>query len=208
MTGVQTCALPISSSSSDRQKFTISAWIKKSQFGSYQGFVQATCPNPPFADSFDGLRWNSSDQLEFCARGGNDIYLVPNMLFRDPSAWYHIVVAVDTTQATSTNRVKMYLNGSQITSFSSSSYPAQNYSNIMNSAVPHVFGKNADLSNEYFNGLMASTYFIDGQALTPSSFGETDATTGIWKPKSYSGTYGTNGFYLKFENSEIGRAHV
>ena len=62
------------SSSSDRQKFTISAWIKKSQFGSYQGFVQATCPNPPFADSFDGLHWNSSDQLEFCARGGRHIF--------------------------------------------------------------------------------------------------------------------------------------
>ena len=178
--------------------YTWSGWIKKTKndevapniFGAHSGGLRDCI-------RFDG--GGNALQMIFNEVGSGN--LVTTQVLRDVSAWYHIVVAVDTTQATSTNRVKIYLNGSQITSFSTSSYPAQNYVNILNAANPHVFGKNADLSNEFFNGYIAETYFIDGQQLTPSSFGETDTTTGIWKPKAYTGTFGNNGFYLQFKNS-------
>jgi hypothetical protein len=178
--------------------YTWSGWIKKTKndevapniFGAHSGGLRDCI-------RFDG--GGNALQMIFNEVGSGN--LVTTQVLRDVSAWYHIVVAVDTTQATSTNRVKIYLNGSQITSFSTSSYPAQNYTNILNAANPHVFGKNADLSNEFFNGYIAETYFIDGQQLTPSSFGETDTLTGIWKPKAYVGTFGNNGFYLQFKNS-------
>jgi len=178
--------------------YTWSGWIKKTKndevapniFGAHSGGLRDCI-------RFDG--GGNALQMIFNEVGSGN--LVTTQLLRDVSAWYHIVVAVDTTQATSTNRVKIYLNGTQITSFSTSSYPAQNYTNILNAANPHVFGKNADLSNEFFNGYIAETYFIDGQQLTPSSFGETDTLTEIWKPKAYVGTFGNNGFYLQFKNS-------
>jgi hypothetical protein len=179
--------------------YTWSGWIKKTTIGE-------VAPNI-FGAHSGGLR----DCIRFDG-GGNALQMIFNeagsgnlvttQVLRDVSAWYHIVVAVDTTQATSTNRVKIYLNGSQITSFSTSSYPAQNYVNILNAANPHVFGKNADLSNEFFNGYIAETVFIDGTALDPTSFGEFDEDSGIWKPIDVSGlTFGTNGFYLDFEDS-------
>ena len=178
--------------------YTWSGWIKKTTIGE-------SAPNIFGAHSggfrdcirFDG--GGNALQMIFNEAGSGN--LVTTQLLRDVSAWYHIVVAVDTTQATSTNRVKIYLNGNQITSFSTSSYPAQNYTNIINGANVHVFGKNANLSNEFFNGYISETYFIDGQQLDATSFGQTDTDTGIWIPKAYTGTYGTNGFYLKFANS-------
>ena len=127
------------------------------------------------------------------------ISLTTTGLFRDPSAWYHIVVAIDTTQATSTNRVKLYVNGEQITSFSSATYPSLNYNTFVNSTNTHVTGarrySNGTI-NKYFDGYLTEINLIDGQALTPSDFGEYDAITGVWQPARYTGTYGTNGFYL------------
>ena len=122
--------------------------------------------------------------------------------FRDVSAWYHIVVAVDTTQATASNRIKLYVNGSQITAFDSSTYPSQNTDMQINttSYTTHIGKRNNN--SAYFDGYMAEVVFIDGQQLDPTSFGEFDADTGIWKPINVSGlTFGTNGFYLPFENS-------
>ena len=148
--------------------------------------------------------------LEFNASAGLSIFdsntsapapiLVTTQVFRDPSAWYHIVIAVDTTQATAANRIKIYINGSQITSFSSATYPAQNSNPYMNSAVAHAISSYQPYSAFYFDGYMTEVNFIDGQALTPSSFGSTNATTGVWQPAKYTGTYGTNGFYLNFNS--------
>jgi hypothetical protein len=120
-------------------------------------------------------------------------------VYRDPSAWYHIVLAVDTTQATAANRAKLYVNGVQVTAFTTAVYPTLNLDMVVNSAVVHYNGRIAN-SAIYFDGYLTEINFIDGQALTPSSFGETDTTTGSWKPKAYTGTYGTNGFYLKFSD--------
>jgi hypothetical protein len=122
--------------------------------------------------------------------------LITTQVFRDPSAWYHIVLNVDTTQATSSDRMKLYVNGQQITAFSSSTYPSLNEDLPINAAAAHDIGK-----ANYFNGYMTEINFIDGQALTPSSFGETNAQTGVWQPKAYSGSYGTNGFYLNFSDN-------
>jgi hypothetical protein len=124
-----------------------------------------------------------------------------NRLFRDTSAFYHILVAIDTTQGTASDRVKIYVNGSQETSLSSSSYPNQNASMPFGLATYNQRIGERD-GQDYFDGLMSHFHFIDGTAYAPSDFGETDSTSGIWKPKTApSVTYGTNGFFLKFENS-------
>ena len=130
-------------------------------------------------------------------------YRITSAAFRDPSAWYHIVMAVDTTQATAADRIKLYVNGTQITSFGTSNNPALNATmGFNNASSTQRIGLDAPASSAYhFDGYMAHVYFIDGQALTPSSFGQTDAATGVWVPKAYSGTFGTNGFFLQFKNA-------
>jgi hypothetical protein len=148
-----------------------------------------------------------SDQIYFQG-GGTDkliVYLgasqTTTQVFRDPSAWYHFVFAVDTTQATASNRLKIYLNGSQITAFDATGYPTQNSTTKINSAVAHYIGRYAASASDYVDGYITEVNFIDGQALTPAAFGETNAATGVWQPKKYAGTYGTNGFYLPFSTS-------
>ena len=126
-----------------------------------------------------------------------------NAVFRDPSAWYHFVIIIDTTQATASDRVKLYVNGEQVTSFSTATYPSLNYTF---EGVITTSGNAVNLGRSFVNSTalhpieayITEYHHVDGQALTPSDFGETDTTTGIWKPKRYTGTYGTNGFYLPF----------
>jgi len=122
--------------------------------------------------------------------------------FRDPSAWMHIVVSCDRTLATQEDRTKIYINGERVTAFHSTpTYPAQNTNGIINTAVSTLIGKYSQ-STVYYNGSMTHVHFVDGTAYAASTFGETDSTSGIWKPKTApSVTYGTNGFFLKMENS-------
>jgi hypothetical protein len=122
-------------------------------------------------------------------------------VFRDASSWYHLVLAFDSTQATASNRVKIYVNGSQVTAFAISADPSLNYNSIVNTTTAHSIGRVALPTGFYFDGYLAEVNFIDGQALTPSSFGETDSVTGAWLPKKFTGTYGTNGFYLPFTDN-------
>jgi hypothetical protein len=125
-------------------------------------------------------------------------YRKSNAVFRDPSAWYHLVVTVDTTNATDTNRIRAYINNQEI-SWATNNSITQNADLGWNTTTQHGIGTKSG-SSLYFDGYMAEFHNIDGQALTPSDFGETDTATGVWKPKKYTGTYGTNGFYLKFDN--------
>ena len=128
--------------------------------------------------------------------------LVTTPVYRDPAAWYHVVIAIDTTQATASNRVKFYVNGVQITSFNTANYPSQNYNFVkFNRSTYQQVIAAVNSSTSLFDGELAEFRFIDGQQLTPSSFGATDATTGAWQPIAYAGTYGTNGFYLPFTNT-------
>jgi hypothetical protein len=131
---------------------------------------------------------------------GTNVQTAP--IYRDPSAWYHIVLSVDTTQATASNRLKIYVNNVQVTSFVSSTYPTQNLDTQINTTNEQAIGRDPlGGGSSYYDGLMTETYLIDGQQLTPSSFGETNAQTGVWQPKAYSGSYGTNGFYLNFSDN-------
>jgi hypothetical protein len=191
-------------SAGNRQIFTFSFWTKISNvtsrmatynFGNSTGTVGSGDGNIFFNQGSD-------QSLVVSCGGGVDMNVVTNQRFRDTSAWYHVVIAFDTTQATASNRVKVYINGTQVTSFSAATYPSQNYNlNVTNTSIQRLGTGYDGGITYYYDGSMASFYLIDGQQLTPSSFGETDATTGIWKPKGYSGSYGTNGFFLKFESS-------
>lgn len=188
----------------NRQIFTFSFWTKisnvTSRIATYNWGNSTGSPSSGDGNIF--FNQGSDQSLVVSCGGGVDINVVTNQRFRDTSAWYHIVIAFDTTQATASNRVKVYINGIQVTSFSATSYPAQNYNlNVTNTSIQRLGTGYDGGITYYYDGSMASFYLIDGTALTPSSFGETDATTGIWKPKSYTGSFGTNGFFLKFENS-------
>jgi hypothetical protein len=183
-------------SAGNRKTYTISFWQKRSKISYNYDMMIGTAYSAGAGNSFQIL-FDNTDKLIIQA-GDGSWQLISTQLFRDVSAWYHIVVAIDTTQATDSNRIKMYVNGSQVTSFSTATYMSQNLDTAWNNTIVQKVG---DFSLNYLEGYMANVYNIDGTALTPSSFGETDATTGIWKPKAYTGSYGTNGFFLKFENS-------
>jgi len=187
-------------SSGNRKTFTISTWFKRSGIGTQQEILSS---NNGGSDEI-ALRLTSTNELRFYnyQTSGLNFDLQTNQVLRDTSAWYHVVLAVDTTQATSSNRIKIYLNGEQITSFSSETYPNQNIDLNWNMNNSHNIGYREINTSEYFDGSLAHFHNIDGTAYDADTFGETDATTGIWKPKTApSVTYGTNGFFLKFENS-------
>ena len=187
-------------SAGNRQTFTISGWFKRGQLGIFQRLFVST--NDGLNVNWDQIYFNSDDTIYLWGYSGSSIYqLITNAVFRDPSAWYHIVVAYDTTQVTAANRIKLYVNGVQQTfSGGSGGYPAQNYSTYFNLNCPQYLGYSANM----LDGHCAEHNWVDGQALTPSSFGSTNSTTGVWQPARYTGTYGTNGFYLPFtDNSAL-----
>ena len=184
-------------SGGDTQKWTLSQWTKRGTLGVNQVVETSRLDG----SNFTRVEFLSGDTLQIWSVVSSVavIQLATTQVFRDPSAWYHIVVAVDTTQATAANRVKLYINGNQVTAFSTATYPSQNASSgFWNQVQLHEIA--AYSAGTFYDGYLTDIYNIDGQALTPSSFGETDTTTGSWKPKAYTGTYGTNGFYLKFSD--------
>jgi hypothetical protein len=175
--------------------WTWSGWVKGGVFGDMRIFSAATGGSAQASITF-----NSNSTVELAEYTGSYAYrLTTTQVFRDPSAWYHIVGVYDSTQATAANRVKLYVNGNQVTALTNATYPTQNYNGYLNSAMSHTHGSYMTTGN-YFDGYMTEVNFVDGQALTPSSFGETDTTTGSWKPKAYTSTYGTNGFKLNFSD--------
>ena len=188
-------------SAGNRRTFTWSGWVKRSKLGdenkTFTAGSSGTITYLQFQD-------NVTDGLTFGRYTGTHTFrLSTTQVFRDSSAWYHITLAVDTTQATDTNRVKIYVNGTQITVFTTATYPAQNLDLEINNTNDHRIGigTGSFSGSGYLDGYLTEINFIDGQALTPSSFGETDTITGVWKPKKYAGTYGTNGFYLNFSDN-------
>ena len=184
-------------SAGNRTTWTWSGWIKFSKITGVQFIFGASSDN--YANNFTLLQMdNAASTLTFYDyTSAYNFQLTPSMVFRDPSAWYHIVWAYDSNNATSSDRVKIYVNGSQVTAFSTASYPTSARATVLNSATVHNYGT----SSYPISGYVTETNFIDGQALTPSSFGETNAQTGVWQPKAYSGSYGTNGFYLNFSDN-------
>jgi hypothetical protein len=188
-------------SAGNRKTWTWSAWFKR---GSISG-VEMGLFDAVASAGTDSIGFRTDETLTmYFANAGNG-NLTTTQVFRDPSAWYHIVIALDTTQATASNRVKIYLNGTQITAFTTSSYPAQNLDCGWNNSVAQNLGRKTSAA-DYFDGYLTEINFIDGQALTPSSFGSTNALTGVWQPARYGGTYGTNGFYLPFTDNSTAAA--
>jgi hypothetical protein len=181
----------------NRTTFTWSGWIKRTTLGGQYVIYSATQDgNNQFWVQWDGDAINVYDY-----QSAYNMRLVTTAVYRDPSAWYHIVISVDTTQATASNRIKLYVNGVQVTAFTIETYPSQNYTTMVNyTSAPSLLGSGVS-PTRYLPSYMTEVNFIDGQALTPSSFGETNAQTGVWQPKAYSGSYGTNGFYLNFSDN-------
>ena len=183
--------------------FTVSDWVKRGSLGSRQGLIGATNSG---ASNYWMVQFDAADTLTIYDAYSSGVALTTTQVFRDPSAWYHIVVAQDTTQATASNRIKLYVNGVQVTSFSTAVYPTQNSNTYFNTSgsVASIGSWNPFTTPFYYDGYLTEVNFIDGQALTPSSFGSTNALTGVWQPARYTGTYGTNGFYLPFtDNSAL-----
>lgn len=184
---------------SGNQTFTASFWVKRGKLSN--GVGQNLFYAYQDGSNADAIGFTDNDgfQLQFYDGATTTISLVTTQVFRDISAWYHIVIAIDTTQATASNRVKLYVNGIQVTSFSTSTYPSQNTSVTFNKNVFHTLGAGyyGSLSS-YCDLYLTEVNWVTGQQLTPSSFGSTNSQTGVWQPKKYTGTYGTNGFYLPF----------
>jgi len=178
--------------------WTFSTWIKRSGISSGQHIFSIDNGSARDAFSFD-----SDDGLRLYFNSSTSPYadLSTNRLLRDTSAFYHLVLTVDTTQATADDRVKLYINGTQYTWDETTIDPSQNYDTFNASGNTFRIGRDRTAA-AYLDGILAHTHFIDGTAYPASTFGETDSTSGIWKPKTApSVTYGNNGFFLKFENS-------
>jgi hypothetical protein len=174
--------------------WTLSLWVKRSTLTTTQILFGTASEELRYIA--DGGASGVVDSFQYNAGAGYGFRA--SATYRDVSAWYHLVIATDTTQATAANRVKFYVNGVQATTDGTYDI-TQNTNTQINSAVAHNIGRR-NSGSLYFDGYMTEINFVDGQQLTPSSFGETDTTTGSWKPKAYTGTYGTNGFYLKFSD--------
>lgn len=182
----------------NQKTWTFSAWVKRGTLSATGWLLGAGT-----ATDYTGVFFTANNNLQVnCNTSSTQRITITSVsAFRDPSAWYHVVAAIDTTQATNSNGVKIYVNGVQQT-LTYTVY-TQNVSTAINNTVAQALGQVINV--EYFDGYMTEINLIDGQALTPSSFGTTDATTGAWIPMPYTGTYGTNGFYLNFkDNSSTG----
>ena len=184
-------------SASNRRTWTWSAWVKRCGLGNPGG------PNSVHqlfgVGAGSCLRFTPDDNLRLESPGGQHTFIT-SQVFRDTSAWYHVVLAFDSTQSTDTNRRKLYINGSQVTSFSSTTFTelGQNAEWDINSTSEHQIGK-SNLA-DFFGGYMAEIQLIDGSALAPTAFGETN-DDGVWVPIEYSGSYGTNGYFIDGRDS-------
>jgi len=179
--------------------WTYSFWTKRSKLATGEQYLSAGPRSAPNVE--DQIYSISTDAINWYDGTANTSVLRTTQLFRDVSAWYHLMFVWNTTSATAGDRARIYVNGTEVTAFSIDNNPSLNAVSKINGTGQHRIGQTGTVSGENLDGYLAEVIFIDGQALTPSSFGETDTDTGIWKPKAYTGTYGTNGFYLQFKNS-------
>jgi len=176
---------------------TFSFWFKKTNISDLVNIVGAY--DGSANNSFD-IQFHSDDRLRI--RFGNTALheTSTSQLFRDPSAWYHVLFAIDTTQATDSNRIKFYVNGTQITDFNATSYPNQNVDCLLLTGNSHKIGTTYNAGGNMLDGYLSEVYLIDGQALSPTDFGEFD-DNGVWIPKKYTGTFGNNGYFLEFKQT-------
>jgi hypothetical protein len=178
-------------STGNGQTWTVSYWFKRTSvgevfdigFGASGGLEVGFFPAGEFYFYNSGYLWKS------------------NALYRDTSAWYHVVVSIDTTQGTAANRIRVYINGEEVTSLATDAPPSQNTVLKWNVTGNTYYIGYWPFANYYSKGYYADFHSVDGQQLAPTAFGEFDEDSGIWKPKAYAGSYGTNGFKLEFKDS-------
>ena len=190
-------------SAGNRKTFTFSFWCKRTNLGTNNRRLFGI-------ETTGGIQFNImfASSNAFYVQGstsGAAFALITSSVYRDVSAWYHIVVSFDTSQATESNRARIYINGSQVTEFSTATYPTQDILTAWNVAEPHYIGSLDSIGNGLADAYLADIHFIDGQALDPTDFGEFD-DNGVWQPIEYAGTYGTNGFHLDFSDNSTAAA--
>ena len=178
------------SSAGNRKTFTFSCWVKRSKLGAENNVFHA--------QNGSWFRFEGSDEIYIFHDSSNSVYTTAK--FRDPSAWYHLVLAVDTTQSTASNRIKLYVNGTQQTL--SGSQPSQNADLTWNNSVTHYIGRQHSNTANMFSGYLADVHFIDGQALAPTDFGEFDDNN-VWQPKKFEGTYNTASSFASYPGVTI-----
>jgi hypothetical protein len=187
-------------SAGDRKTYTESIWVKRAKLDTDQAIGIHTTNGR-------GIWFNGDNTMSVYVDYDSSWTgkLTTTKTFRDPTAWYHFVLAVDTTQGTASNRIKFYVNGTQITNLSVAAYPAEDSEGDMCNTQAHYIGRYGNSATYWLNAYQAEMHFIDGTALTPSSFGETN-DQGVWVPKKYTGgSYGTTGFYLDFaDGADLG----
>ena len=177
----------------NRDLWTLSLWVKRSKLGTTQDVFSAG------TSGTDILYFNGSDQL--CLDRPGATVLVTTQVFRDASAWYHMLLRIDSTNGTTSNKAKLYVNGSEVSAFSTDNRSALGASSFLtNTAILHRIGIRSSSLVNACDLYLADVFLIDGQALDPSSFGEFD-TDNVWQPIAYSGSYGTNGFHLPFSDN-------
>lgn len=177
--------------------WTWSGWVKRGALSTGTLFSASSDANNYFFLQY------SNDQIQVQQADAGVVSLISNTssVFRDPSSWYHVICIFDSTQTTSSNRLQVYVNGVLQTVTYNAGPIGLNVPSRANIAVAHTMMRLAYTATNYLDGYLTEVNFIDGQALTPSSFGQIESTTGVWSPKQYAGSYGTNGFYLKFANT-------
>ena len=189
------------SSAGNRRTFTLSVWFKLSVYSTGERVLLAADNGTGSDNNFDYIAINGNDKIFVYNYEGSEGYnLISTQLLRDPSAWYHLVVAFDTTDGTAGNRIKVYLNGNQVSAFDTENYPSQNFQTRFNNNNAQRISSYPDQNSSYFDGYMCEYHLVDGSQLAPTSFGEFD-DNGVWIPKKYTGSYGTNGFFLQFKQT-------
>ena len=189
------------SSAGNRETWTFSTWVKRTEIGSNNYLLDAyKNSNTWFILGFSDV----DDIVLYDIIAGTDYGKRTTAVYRDTSAWYHIVFVSDTTNGTAGDRQRLYVNGVRVTDFDSDyGDPPSGYDGSVNDAIVHSIGYRTD-GNSSFNGYLAETILVDGTALDPTDFGEFDSATGIWKPieiTDTSFTWGTNGLWLKYDNA-------
>ncbi len=185
----------------NRKTWTWSGWVKRGSLDSYQSLFSTYLGS---STGYAAIRFGLDNTLSIYDYTGVTYAwnLQTTQVFRDPSAWYHIQVAVDTTQPIATERVRLSVNGSRVSAFAAATYPTLNANTYTNNTTASSVGaSNSGTASQYFDGYLAEVHFVDGQALDPSYFGQWSQESGQWTPIRYRGSYGTNGFYLDFKDA-------
>jgi hypothetical protein len=190
-------------SAGNRKTWTWAGWVKISSIGvQTEVLFHAGADNDNRLSLFFSTLNDGVLRLADRTSGNTTLFRTTTQVFRDFSAWYHIALVFDTTASAGDDRIKIYVNGLEVTQFTDKNNPSQNADSYVNNNIIHYIAYNG---TNYFNGYLADIHFIDGQALDPTSFGEFDAN-GIWQPKAYTGSYGTNGFHLDFADNSSNTA--